>query len=108
VLPISNVNVFSILEDYEAVGSKGIGKDVKILCGTDLALFARTFFPTVFTSEFCSFHKEVFHALEEQTLKFKDKKYYFVRQHHVVMVSHRSYPSFIRYGVSAMDMLRTY
>ena len=79
MLPIANVNVFSILEDYEAVGSKGIGKDVKILCGTDLALFARTFFPTVFTSEFCSFHKEVFHALEEQTLKFKDKKYYFVR-----------------------------
>lgn len=42
-------------------------------------MFGKTFFPNIFNSEFCDFHKEVFGALEASALKRQNKKYYFVR-----------------------------
>lgn len=44
-----------------------------------MALFCKTFFPHIFTGEFCEFHTEVFHTLEEYVIKQKNRKYYFAR-----------------------------
>ena len=78
-MQIGSINVFSILDDYDSNGTKTISEKRKLECATDLALFCKTFFPTIFTGEFCEFHKEVFKKLEEQTLKHDNEKYYFVR-----------------------------
>lgn len=71
--------MFSILDDFNAEGTKAITHDTRIICGSDLELFAKTFFPTIFTGAFCDFHKETFRVLEEYTLQHKTDKYYFVR-----------------------------
>ncbi len=76
---IGSINVFSILDDYDSNGIKSVSEKRKMECATDLALFAKTFFPNIFTGEFCEFHLEVFKKLEEQTLKNNNEKYYFVR-----------------------------
>lgn len=78
-MQISGINVFSLLDDYDCGKAQSITEQRKNECSTDLALFAKTFFPGIFTGEFCEFHYEVFKALEEHTLKHSNEKYYFVR-----------------------------
>lgn len=52
---------------------------IQAQCATNLILFAQTYFPEVFTSEFCEFHLEVFHNIENYILKKKDRKNYYCR-----------------------------
>lgn len=70
-----------MLHDYDVQGTKKVSNEVLTECSVSLAKFGKVFFPQVFTSDFCSFHNEVFKALEDNTLKAerKDKKYYFLR-----------------------------
>ena len=44
-----------------------------------LEFFAKTYFPNIFTSEFCPLHKEIFSSLEDIILKRKNRKNYYVR-----------------------------
>lgn len=75
----SKIDVIGILEDFENESIKKVSADTVEKCRTDLELFGKTFFPNIFTGEFCLFHKEVFRSLEEYAIKKKDDKYYFVR-----------------------------
>lgn len=44
-----------------------------------MELFAKTYFPDVFTSEFCALHKEFFASVEDIILNKKRKKNFYVR-----------------------------
>lgn len=48
-------------------------------CATSLEKFAKTYFPTVFTSTFSPLHKEIFASAEEIILRKKHRKNYYVR-----------------------------
>ena len=48
-------------------------------CATSLEKFAKTYFPTVFTSTFSPLHKEVFASAEEMILRRKRRKNFYVR-----------------------------
>ena len=48
-------------------------------CATSLEKFAKTYFPTVFTSSFSPLHKEIFASAEEMILRRKRRKNYYVR-----------------------------
>lgn len=63
----------------EAILSKAsTGRRVKE-CAESLELFAKTYFPSVFTSEFCPMHTEVFASAEDMILRRKNRKNYYVR-----------------------------
>ena len=79
VQSIEDFNVFNILDDFDTQVKTVISDDVLMRCRSDLALFGKTFFPNIFSSDYCDFHREVFEALETNALKRIDKKYYFVR-----------------------------
>ena len=48
-------------------------------CATSLELFAKTYFPTVFTCPFSELHKEIFSSAEEMILRKQHKRNYYVR-----------------------------
>ena len=48
-------------------------------CATSLEKFAKTYFPTVFTSTFSPLHKEIFSSAEEIILRRKQRRNYYVR-----------------------------
>lgn len=75
----SKVDIIGLLEDCEQEFDIKVSADVVETCRTDLELFGKTFFPRIFTGEFCEFHKEVFHSLEEYVIDRKNEKYFFVR-----------------------------
>lgn len=63
----------------EAILSReSTGRRVKE-CAESLELFAKTYFPTVFSSEFCLMHTEVFASAEDMILRRKKRKNYYVR-----------------------------
>lgn len=48
-------------------------------CAESLELFAKTYFPDIFTCEFSALHKEFFRSVEEIILRRKRRKNYYVR-----------------------------
>ena len=48
-------------------------------CAKSIALFAKTYFPDIFTSDFCELHKEIIESIEEMMLRRKSRKNYYVR-----------------------------
>ena len=48
-------------------------------CAKSLELFAKTYFSSIFTSEFSPLHKEIFASAEEMILRRKRRKNYYVR-----------------------------
>ena len=60
------------------LAKESTGRRVKE-CAESLELFAKTYFPSVFTSEFCVMHKEVFSSSEDMILRRKNRKNYYVR-----------------------------
>lgn len=62
----------------EGSGSKALRIRVRD-CAISLELFAKTYFPDVFTSEFSPLHKEIFKSAEEMILRRKRRKNYYVR-----------------------------
>lgn len=60
-------------EIFEGTKRKS-GTTLKDRCAVDLELFCRTYFPDVFTSEFCEFHRDVFSKCQEYVLGGKMKK----------------------------------
>lgn len=73
------VDILSFLDDLEVSVDVSISREIIEKCRTDLELFCRTFFPRIFNSEFCEFHKEVFNSLQEYVMDRKNEKYFFVR-----------------------------
>lgn len=57
---------------------KGTAQRIKD-CAESLELFAKTYFPTVFSSEFSPLHKEIFASAEEMILRRKRRRNYYVR-----------------------------
>ncbi len=62
----------------DIVSKKGTGQRVKE-CAISLELFAKTYFPDVFSSEFSPLHKEFFKSVEDIILNRKRRKNYYVR-----------------------------
>lgn len=60
-------------------GSNQYDKSMKQKCATDLELFCKYYFPDVFSSEFCEFHYDVFHTLEDAILNNPKKKQHICR-----------------------------
>ena len=75
----SKIDVISMFEDFESDFDVKVSADIVNRCKSDLELFGKTFFNKIFTGDFCSFHREVFHSLEEYVINKKDEKYYYVR-----------------------------
>lgn len=73
------VDILSLLDDLEVNENITLSQDIIEKCRTDLELFGKTFFPRIFTGEFCEFHKEVFNSLQEYVMDRKNEKYFFVR-----------------------------
>lgn len=48
-------------------------------CATSMEAFAKTYFPDIFDREFCEFHKEIIHSLEDMILNKKNQKNYYCR-----------------------------
>jgi len=48
-------------------------------CATNMALFAKTYFPEIFKSDFCEFHTEIIESIQNTILYNKDKKNYYCR-----------------------------
>lgn len=48
-------------------------------CSTDMALFAKTYFPEIFKSNFCEFHTEIIGSIQNTILHQKNKKNYYCR-----------------------------
>lgn len=48
-------------------------------CAESLEKFAKTYFPTVFSSDFCELHEEIMGSIEEIILKKKRRKNFYVR-----------------------------
>lgn len=70
------------VESATSVENINLGKEVNQRikdCSNSLALFAKTYFPEVFTSEFCEFHNEIMSALEDMILRKHNRKNYYVR-----------------------------
>lgn len=57
---------------------KGTAQRIKD-CAESLELFAKTYFPSVFSSEFSPLHKEIFASAEEMILRRKRRRNYYVR-----------------------------
>ncbi|BAL84676.1 putative phage protein (plasmid) [Selenomonas ruminantium subsp. lactilytica TAM6421] len=72
-----------LAEAMDKTSKKGNGTEalrVRVRdCATSLELFAKTYFPDVFTSEFSELHKEIFKSAEEMILRRKRRKNYYVR-----------------------------
>lgn len=62
----------------DIVSKKGTGRRAKE-CAISLELFAKTYFPDVFSSEFSPLHKEFFESVEDIILNRKRRKNYYVR-----------------------------
>lgn len=75
----NNLDILGLLDDLELEEKQSISKDVVEQCKTNLELFCKTFFPRIFTGEFCEFHKEVFRSLEDYIINKNNSKAYFVR-----------------------------
>ena len=75
----SKFDVLSILEDLEQDNENVVSKEVIEECKCNLELFGKTFFPRIFTGDFCDFHREVFKSLEDYVINKLDEKYYYVR-----------------------------
>lgn len=75
----SKIDILGLLDDLETENEVKVSADVVERCRTDLELFGKTFFPRIFTGDFCSFHTEVFNSLQEYVMDRKNEKYFFVR-----------------------------
>ena len=70
------------IENGTSTNSLNLDKDAgrrKAECAESLELFAKTYFPTVFTCEFSPLHKDIFKSAEEMILRRKRRKNYYVR-----------------------------
>lgn len=74
----NHIDILEILNDIENKAVK-VTPEVLEKCKTDLELFGKTFFPNIFTGEFCSFHREVFYSLKSYVIDKKDDEYFYVR-----------------------------
>lgn len=80
------VRFFSEIEDeieknttHEAISTRdATGRRIEG-CATSLELFAKTYFPDIFTCDFCELHKEFFASAEDIILRQKNKKNFWVR-----------------------------
>ena len=50
-------------------------------CSKDLELFCKRYFPDIFSSEFCEFHRDVFKTIEQYLFNddYKNQKNYMAR-----------------------------
>ena len=62
-----------------AVLQRNRTKNIIEKASKSLEFFAKTYFPNIFTSEFCPLHKEIFASLEDIILRRKARKNYYVR-----------------------------
>lgn len=78
---ICKVNLMDILSQIltENNTSGTYDKTLKEKCATNLELFCMTYFPDVFSSEFCEFHRELFEVIENTVLNKSNEKSYICR-----------------------------
>lgn len=75
----NKLDVVSIFDDFENDYDVRVSDEIVEQCKEDIELFCKTFFPKIFSGEFCEFHKEVFQSLKDYIINRKNEKYYYVR-----------------------------
>ena len=90
-MPDSNTRYFAELIEgmQEALPKDAFvakGQDLNLLpirtkseCAVSMEKFAQTYFPDIFTAQFCDLHKDFFQSVEDIILKRQHRKNYFVR-----------------------------
>lgn len=73
------IDILGMFDEVEVESSIQISDELIEKCKNDIELFCKTFFPKIFTGEFCSFHKEVFQSLQEYIVNHNDEKLNYVR-----------------------------
>ena len=68
-------HLLELIMDENDDGSNKSDESIRAACSTDLELFCKTYFPDVFTSDFCAFHKDVFGVLQDATLHSHKKEF---------------------------------
>lgn len=75
----TGTDLLGLIMDEKKDGSNESDASMRAKCAKDLELFCKTYFPDVFTSKFCAFHKDVFKTLEQATLNPNPQKEFICR-----------------------------